>query len=411
MIAPDEGNTTMNGAPQVTRLRDRITRERGRARLIASILSLPLFLLPVWGVAGAVYGAFSDPPDGENPFVVLGLVLLVAAPVLALLTLVAVWTWRAIFAFFTPPRAQIMWLRRFQAEGPGTFRMSRHIDGLARFGVGSLTLQDRDVTLSWEQRRARMAPTFWVVFIPAAALMVWVFITFVEPALRQQMDDRMAEWMASQQDAGVGGVFMGLIGGFFMVIINAFLFILMLVLSILAATTGVLLATVGAAWLSGPIGAAMGRKRDDFPGLPRLLERIAKGRRPRGASIIRIRDENWREAVRMGIEGVDAVIIDISDVTDAIAWEICQALDRAGRDRIVFLARDDAHQPRLSPGAATMVNDALGGPLDLSVAVRYPAGRKASRERVKAFGSRLREAVYSAAAAGVGRTMPGTGAG
>lgn len=397
----------MDDARPASPLRERIMRERGRARVLATLLSLPLFLMPVWGLFGAAYGAFLDPPEGENPFQVLALVVLVISPVLGLLTLVAVWTWRALFAFFTPPRMQVMWLRRFQAEGPGAFRVSQHIDRLARHGVGSLTLQDRDVTLSWEQRRARMAPAFWVIFIPAAAATAWLFVAVIEPSLRQAMDDRMAQWTAQQAELGPGGILIGIIGGFFMVIVNAFVFLLGLVFSILAATTGVLVATVAAAWLSGPVGAMLGSKRDDFPGLAGLMERIAKGRRPRGATIIRIRDENWREAVRMGIAGVDAVIIDVSDVTDAIAWEICQALDRAGRGRIVFLARDDAHQPRLSPAAGTMVQDALGGPLDISAAIRYPASRKSPGSRAREFGRRLREAVYAAAAAPRGREGAG----
>jgi hypothetical protein len=380
-------------------LRDRIMRERGRARVFASILSLPLFLMPAWMIFGAIYGSIQGANEDENPVVVAAMVLALVSPVIVLLTLVAVWTWRALFAFFTPPRAQVMWLRRFQSEGEGAFQVSRQVDRLARYGVGSLTLQDRDVTLSWEQRRSRMAPVFWVVFLPAAAGMVWLFMAVVEPALRQSMEDRMAEWSAQQAEAGPAAFLTSLIGGFFMVIVNVLVFVIVLMLSILAAVTGVLLTTVVAAWLSGPIGAMFGKKRDDFPGLPKLLERIGRGKRPRGATIIRIRDENWREAVRMGIEGVDAVIIDVSDVTDAIAWEICQALDRAGRKKIIFMAREGAHQPRLSPAAGSMVTEALGGPLDISGAIRYPAGRKAGGASVTAFARKLREAVYAAAPA------------
>jgi hypothetical protein len=377
-------------------LRERIRRDRRLAGAVAVVASAPVFALPVWAVAGAIYGAFTSDADGENPFVVLAVVLAILAPVIGLLAMVGVWTWRAVFAALTPPRAQIMWLRRFQAEGPGRFRVSREVDGLSRWGVGALTLQDRDVTLSWEQRRARLAPVFWLAFVPVAAVAGWGFTTMAGPAVNSLMEARMEAWKAAQDLSSPGGVLTAAIGGFVVVIVNAFLLVLGLMLAGLLAFVLVLLLAMVAAALSGPIGQLRGRKRDDFPKLPSLLARIAAGRRPRGAKIVRIRDENWREAVRMCLEGVDAAIIDVSEVTNPIAWEIAQALAAAGPARTVFIAREGAPRPELTPAAEAMIAGAAPGfrlP-DVSI-IRYPPGA-VGRGGAKQFARALREAAVAA---------------
>jgi hypothetical protein len=98
-----------------------------------------------------------------------GYVALVVVPAVPVCAIVAIWNVQFIHAALVRQRIQAIWLRRFQAEGGEAFRTSRVIDRLARYGISTLTLQDRDVRLSLEQRHQRLAPIFWAFTIPLTA--------------------------------------------------------------------------------------------------------------------------------------------------------------------------------------------------------------------------------------------------
>jgi ABC-type sugar transport system substrate-binding protein len=144
------------------------------------------------------------------------------------------------------------------------------------------------------------------------------------------------------------------------------------------------------AMLSGPIGAALSKKRDDFKRLPSLLARMEAGKR-RGATVIRVSDDDWREAVRRGLAAVDVAIIDLSSVTEHIAWEIARAVDAVG-GAIVFIRKDDG--AGLAPEALAAVRAALGREPD--AIVTYPVSRRSEKRAAKAFRRALAEAIYGA---------------
>jgi hypothetical protein len=353
----------------------RIASDRGGAGFWAFIASLPA----VAAIVGLLYVGVrivtdADAEDFEGPagFIWIGAIALFAF----LFYVVGRWTYDSVHAALTPQRVQAMWLRRFQAESGGAFRTSRVIDRLSRHGVAALTLQDRDVQLSFEQRRNRLAPVFWLLFIPVGLLIGY--------ALWNGWQDAQADIMnlppAQDLRTGIGQA----IGAALGVAIIAILLIIGFFASILLTMIAVMLIAA----IIGPIGAALSKNRDDFKSLPRLLERIKRGRR-RGASIVRVSDANWREAVTSSLAAVDVAIIDLSNVSEHVAWEIGEAARACSASGLIFICRDDAE---LSDAAKLAVRNALGR--EMIGIVHYPARRGASD---KAFARDLRQQIYNAA--------------
>ncbi|MBK8543300.1 MAG: hypothetical protein IPL62_06850 [Caulobacteraceae bacterium] len=142
-----------------------VKNDRGPAGCFAAIAALPAL-----AVLGAILWllvrslSYHEKPED---LILSGVFVLFAL----MFWLVAGWSYSAARAAMTPQRVQAMWLRRFQAEKGSAFRPSRVIDKLSRHGISAITLQDRDVKLSFEQRRNRLAPTFWFFFAPIGALL------------------------------------------------------------------------------------------------------------------------------------------------------------------------------------------------------------------------------------------------
>ena len=345
-----------------------------------------LAALPAWGFAllcagASVYVVLNEdnPDDRASAFIVAGMVLAFAF----LITIVARWTFSSVRAALTPQRLQVMWLRRFQAEGGNAFRASRVIDQLARHGVSALTLQDRDVQLSFEQRRNRLAPAFWVLFLPITAALGYFAIS--------SWNQTRATAESFRPNADNFGDAIGQAIG------NALGTAIVLVMIIVVALAAFMLATLlimALAALMGPIGALLARNRDDFARLPRLLREITLGRR-KGATVLRIGDRHWQEAVSASLHAVDAAIIDLTQVTDNIAWELGEAVKACGAEGLIFICRDPSGLGALPQDAVARVRAALGR--DPRGTIFYPVSRNAEKREAERFARDLRAAIYAAA--------------
>jgi hypothetical protein len=354
----------------------RIARDRAVSSFFAFIASLPA-LAAVVGLIYVGYRVVTDQSEDlaqENGYLVLVLLGLFAF----LFFIVARWTYDAVQAGLTPQRVQAMWLRRFHSERGDAFRTSRVIDRLSRHGVSALTLQDRDVQLSFEQRRNRLAPVFWLLFIPLAAGIAYLFWQAWVGARADIMDLPPAETL--QQ--GIGQVF----GAFFALIAVGVILIAGLFFGVMGALVAVMLIAA----VSGPIGALFTKGRDDFKSLPRTLRRIQRGKGRRGAEIVRISDENWRAAVAASLAAVDVAIIDLTDVSDHVAWEIGEAVKACGAAGLVFICSDA--KGGLDDSARAAVRQALGR--EPSNIVFYPAKKNGDARR---FAQTLRQQIYDAA--------------
>jgi hypothetical protein len=352
----------------------RIAGDRGVAGFFAFIASLAPFA-GVVAMAYMIYHLFTDPStDFESDGGYFWLAFLALGAVL--FWIVTRWTYDSVRAALTPQRVQAMWLRRFQAESGDAFRTSRVIDQLSRHGVSALTLQDRDVQLSFEQRRNRLAPIFWLLFIPIGLLIGFA----IWNGWQEARADIMNLPPAQDLQTGIGNV----IGAFFGLIVVALLLVVGFFLGIMATVLIVMLLAA----LSGPIGAMMSKNRDDFRTLPKLLRRLERGKR-RGASVVRVSDANWREAVTSSLAAVDVAIIDLTNVSDHVAWEIGEAAKACTQSGLVFICRDGVD---ISPAAKAAIRQALGRE-GVNV-VHYPVRRGASD---KHFARDLRNHIYDAA--------------
>jgi len=354
----------------------RVARDRGVSGFFALVASLPA-VAAMLGLAWVGYRFATDDPEqfqSDGGYIMLGMLALFAL----LFFIVARWTYDAVQAGLTPQRVQAMWLRRFQSENGDVFRTSRVIDRLSRYGVSALTLQDRDVQLSFEQRRNRLAPVFWLLFVPISLLLAYALWQAWQGAQAGITEMPRAETI--QQ--GIGQVF----GAFFALIAIAVILIAGLFFGVMATLVLVMIFAA----LAGPIGALFTRNRDDFATLPKLLKRISRGKGRRGAEIVRVSDAHWREAVCSSLAAVDVAIIDLSDVSDHVAWEIGEALKACGPNGLVFICSEATGG--LTNEARSAVRAALGR--EPGAVVYYPARRGRDAER---FARQLRERIYEAA--------------
>jgi hypothetical protein len=343
-------------------IRDVIARDRSRARVFAAMVLLPIVvafsgaLYTLWFVA-QIWREATGQEHLYDSVVTFLFATFAAVTTIGLAVLAARWSFSFVRNLLVPQRIQAIWLRRFQAEGGGAFRTSRVIDGLARDGISTLTLQDRDVRLSLEQRRHRLAPMFWSL---TAALLGAFSIYFASKVM----------WFTTAAQSLAAIYF--LLEAWGLVVL-------------------ILLMAIGIAAAAGPIATFFSRNRDDYAKMPRLMARIAAGRRRRGAVVLRICDANWRAAVVGGLAVVDVVIVDISQVTEHIAWEIREAVSTRGRGALVFISRESAGGP---PPQAVRTLENAGAFLPAEI-VYYPKSRR-DRNKAREFASGICEAIYSA---------------
>jgi hypothetical protein len=355
-----------------------IGKDAQRARFWASLASAPVWAFALLLGASASYVALSPSSEDDRASAYLiGAVIVLFA---YLFSVIARWTYGATRAALTPQRIQAMWLRRFGSEAGEAFQTSRIIDRLARDGVSALTLQDREVQLSFEQRRNRLAPTFWLLFAPIAAL-----LGFGAANSWRDVQARAEQWRPTADNLGdaIGEAIGQALG-------SAFALLLIVLVTAAAFMLATLLFMMIAA-LAGPIGAAFARKRDDFARLPQHLKATDKGKR-KGATVLRISDDHWKEAVSLALRSTDVAIIDLTDVSENVAWELEKAAQTPGAERIVFICAD-AGARSLPLNAVAQVRAALGGPPP--AVAYYPQSRRVAREGQR-FAEELRAAIYAA---------------
>lgn len=348
-------------------IRKQIAGDRRHARMAAataSLVSATLVAISVWALYTSVAGLVSYPSQADA-----GVYAYVAAAMLATIASVVllIWTYRSARNASMRQRVQAMWLRRFQREAGTAFRTSHVIDQLSQHGISTITLQDRDVKISFAQRRNRALSIAWRVLTPTIGLVGVVGVFVVAIFLQRDLTDLQS---------GLGGALLLLgfyVGG------SALLF------------AGAILALAGAA-ISGPVQTFFRRSSDDYHRLPRLVERIRTGRRTRGTEILRISDDRWRDAVSTALSVVDVVIVDVSSWSDSLAWELREVSKICSPRAAVFICREGVDGVPIE-AAAIMGN--VTGDTSSSRIAWYPVSSHDSAAADR-FAIALRERVYSA---------------
>ena len=373
---------------KASNLRTKVGRNRVLASVLGTVAALPAFLIAFFLIFAATQIITAQArQSGSNP-----LVQLVATLIFGWVFLVVGrWSFTGVRAALTGQPVQVMWLRRFQSESGEAFRTSQVIDRLSRFGISSLTLQDRDVRLSFEQRRNRLAGVFWSIFPPIVIVVETLVLLAFNDAMKRLLAEHPNYPTAHSVGEGIQIVIVALITGALKVLTLelGFLFI-GLAASFLAATAVVTLAV-----MLGPIGERLSSRRDDFVKLPGLLARILKGKRARGSVVLRISDAHWQEAVTSSLSASDVAIIDLSSISSPILWEIAQATAACGPSGIVYIGRSgvDFRQGLAGTDHAGLIGD------DNSRVIVYPKDNRQGKAAGERFALALREAIYTAYAA------------
>ncbi len=66
-----------------------------------------------------------------------------------------------------------------------------------------------------------------------------------------------------------------------------------------------------------------------------------------GVDVIQCSDNVWQDLVTTALAKIDIAIIDISELTDNLAWEITQAFKHLPKERIVFVCDEESNRPDL----------------------------------------------------------------
>lgn len=276
----------------------RLSRRLWRARALAFFLLSPLLLF-LYYVGIAQVFAFEN--VGLVP-AVINAALLAAGVVLYVIS------FRAVRIANTPPLAVLVWLRKFGRERRDAFRLSNVVDRLGRYGVCTLTLEDESFTRSGGREARLRTLIFWVVaLVGVAATAYW--------ADQYQRYDFILFFDYEYPTPPLNGILM--------------------ITGIVIALSSPLVAWLGARML------AKGRSLtiDDIDARLHPDRPI-----PRGAFILPVPDEIWQDAVRRALENCDAVMVDVSALTEHIEWEIQQAVALAPVGACLYAVSESASQ-------------------------------------------------------------------
>lgn len=124
-----------------------------------------------------------------------------------------------------------------------------------------------------------------------------------------------------------------------------------------------------------------------------------------GVEVLKVRDAAWTDLVQAGLEGAVLAVLDVSEVTDNIRWELATALRSLGPERIILAVEEGAADPaRIWRDVVAPVQDSipLGTQWVASALFTYPTGRRpnAADPRFRRDVDRLRSMMAQRVAAG-----------
>lgn len=250
---------------------------------------------------------------------------------------------RSIGMWFVKQRVRVLWLRRFHSERWSKFRPSSVFDRLSRYGISVLTIEDSKVNSS-KTRRAILSLKIFsaLVLLPLMALYLAtpVLVMFSFPTC-PNYSCGIDDLGAAPGTLGVIAFGAAVIGAYLVARILSFLWFLL----------------------------RRARSSDD----KKLKRRLQDGGYSRGIELFKISDDFWQEAVLMALEKVDAVVIDISELNENIAWELQRTKDKLSGPNIILIGTGEPKfDPKMDRASVDWVSDFIeqAGPLKTRIA--YP---------------------------------------
>jgi hypothetical protein len=159
---------------------------------------------------------------------------------------------------------------------------------------------------------------------------------------------------------------------------------------VLAVSVAVTIALIAAHWL----GFLKFRGEDSEEALIRLVERVQDGKvRNGGVLVLQCSDATWQGVVEQALRRVDAVLVDVTQPSENVIWELRTALRfRAPEGILLACAREDMTQKELPEAVRMTLQAAVDVPLERFPKFLYPGGLRRF-ERKGLWISGLREAL------------------
>jgi hypothetical protein len=282
---------TITESPQLTGIDRRIR----RAKRLGYVTTIVAYLLGFFSLA-----ALKSDPEGGS--------------INDLLQLVSQWAWVAgpvfgylVYSRLLPVGGPIVWLRRFHPGREGRFNFAAAL-GRAAVGIGHpLTLQDASVPASAFAAGVRLSTLGAYLMVPVVWLLSLGLLFSVGSLL------------------GLGGAALALlvVGG----------------------------ATAGTAMIFLRVLRRLGFRAlpsDQGRAVAEVKERMTaarEGRRRIGIGIEVVRcprvKDLWKAVVRAGLGGASIAIIDVTDMTSNLRFELATALTLLGPERVILTAEAD----------------------------------------------------------------------
>ena len=234
----------------------------------------------------------------------------------------------------------ILWLRRFHRQEQKPFQ--KVLDEACMYTCMPITIQDTSLRNSIGFGLGRLAPILW------GSMVIFVVVGMV-PTTAILRDE------------------------------------IAIVLSLVLAA-----GLIAANWL----GYLKFREGDSVESLIRLVEKIRRGKvRNGGVLVLRCQDSFWRGVVQEALRRVDAVVVDVSEPSENVIWELRTALSlRAPEGILLACAREHVEQTEMPEAIHAKLQEAIDVPLSRFPIFLYPGGVR--RFEQKSFWiSGLREAL------------------
>lgn len=97
----------------------------------------------------------------------------------------------------------------------------------------------------------------------------------------------------------------------------------------------------------------------------RIDNALARGK----SAVVRVTDESWQDAVDYAIEHVDAIVIDLTDLSDYVMWEVTQSFKNRGQSFVRFVINDVMFD---KPESVAKINELMSPLIDDQQVIVFP---------------------------------------
>lgn len=237
---------------------------------------------------------------------------------------------RARFSARTAPQSNILWFRRFNILSKDQYPYHNVMKSMSQYGINCVTLQDNQVQRSLNSILSMSRPGGrLVMFMCAAAAIVTLLFAFIE---FQGISDRIGLLGLEYQYYELSAQY-SLIG--LLAVVGAY--------GAIAITFLVLLCIYGVrgyATITNERQLSQQEQRLELTGTGKSTFRS-------GITIMKSTDDLWRTVVDRFARKVDAVVVDITELSDIVLDELFLSMETVGPEATVIFFDYEKSQPAI----------------------------------------------------------------